>query len=108
MNDLRVMRERQLVASAVLDSVVDRDTFASAALVAQTTTVATYPTTAAVFYACNPVQITGSEAEGATPNLQTDTSTVLYALNLGGQIPPIGTFLVMHAAGGRWSFRYDG
>ena len=63
-----------------------------------TTTVTTYPTSAAEFYACNPELLTGSETEGATPTFTADTATVVYALNLGTAIPPNGTKLVIHAS----------
>jgi hypothetical protein len=108
MNDLRVMRERQLDMSAALDATGDLDTYAQPALVIQTTTVSTYPAAAAEYYACNPVQLSGPETEGATPTFTVDTSTTLFALNLGTQIPPNGTYLVIHGGSGRWSFRYDG
>ncbi len=108
MSDLRVMRERQIAASSALDRSGDLAPYASAALIVVTTTVTTYPTSAAEFYACNPRQITGSVAEGASPVYTTDTSTVVYALNVGTQIPPSGTELVVHSVGGRWCFRYDG
>ena len=73
-----------------------------------TTTIASYPTSAGAFYACNPQQVTGTVAEGASPTYLTDTSTIVYALNVGTQIPPDGTELVIHSVGGRWVFRYDG
>jgi hypothetical protein len=107
MSDLRVMRERQIATAAALDRPAGGGRDGSQALCVVTTLVATYPTTAAVFYACNPVIVTGSEAEGATPSFSAD-STVIYALNLGTMIPPLGTYLVAHEAGGRWTFRYDG
>lgn len=77
-------------------------------MIVTTTTVSSYPTSAGVFYGCNPDVITGSESEGATPTFTADTATVVYAVNLGTSIPPNGTKLVVHAAGGRWCFRYDG
>jgi hypothetical protein len=73
-----------------------------------TTTVSSYPASAAEFYACNPELLTGSETEGAVPAFTADSATVIYAINLGTAIPPNGTKLVVHAAGGRWCFRYDG
>ena len=73
-----------------------------------TTTLTTYPTTAGVYYACNPELLSGAETEGATPTFTADTGTVVYVLNLGTQIPPNGTKLIIHSTGGRWVFRYDG
>jgi hypothetical protein len=108
MNDLRVLRDRQTAASAALDRSVGTDPYASAALCVITTTVTTYPTSAAEFYACFPELLTGSETEGAVPTFTPDTATTLYALNVGTAIPPSGTKLVIHGVGGRWVFRYDG
>jgi hypothetical protein len=109
MNDLRILRDRQTAASNSLDrSEAAADPYGSAAMCVITTTVTTYPTVAAEFYACNPNLLTGSEAEGATPTFTADTNTIVYALNLGTAVPPNGTNLVVHAAGGRWCFRYDG
>jgi hypothetical protein len=109
MNDLRILRDRQAAAENALDrSAAAGDQFGSAAMCAITTTVATYPTTAAAFYACNPELLTGAETEGAAATFTADTATVVYALNLGTAIPPSGTKIVAHSAGGRWTFRYDG
>jgi hypothetical protein len=107
MSDLRVMRERQLAASSALDRSGDVAPYGSAALCVVTKTVTTYPTSAAEFFACTPQQIVGSVAEGASPTFIPNSSTV-YALNVGTQIPPSGTNIVIHSVGGRWVFRYDG
>ena len=37
-----------------------------------------------------------------------DTTQVVFALNVGTVIPPVGTRIVANAIGGRWVFRYDG
>jgi hypothetical protein len=109
MNDLRILRDRQAAASGALDrQAAAAEPYGSAAMCVITTTVTTYPTSAAEFYACNPELLTGSEDEGATPTFTADTATIVYALNLGTAIPPNGTKLVIHSAGGRWVFRYDG
>jgi hypothetical protein len=108
-NDLRILRERQLVASDALDRAgASQDPYGSAAMCAITTTASSYPTAAGAFYACNPELLTGSVAEGATPTFTADTSTIEYAFNLGTAIPPVGTILVIHSVGGRWCFRFDG
>jgi hypothetical protein len=109
MNDLRILRDRQTAASTALDRLAtDLSAHGSAAMCVITTTITTYPTAAVRFYACHPEIITGSELEGATPSFSADTATVVYALNIGTAIPANGTILVVHAAGGRWCFRYDG
>lgn len=105
---LRTLRDRQEAANGDLDNSGDGQPDCAAAEFVLTTTVTTYPTTAAAFYACNPCQLNGLEAEGGTATPVPDTTTVFYALNQGTQIPPNGTSLVMHGVGGRWVFRYDG
>jgi hypothetical protein len=73
-----------------------------------TTTVTTYPVAASAYYACNPELLTGPETEGAAATFTADTATIMYAFNVGTAIPPNGTKLVIHGAGGRFCFRYDG
>ena len=107
MSDLRVMRERQQQASAALDRSAGQDPYGSAAMCVITTTVTTYPTVAAEFYACHPELLTGAETEGAAAVFTADGATVIYAVNLGTAVPPSGTKICIHAAGGRWVFRYD-
>jgi hypothetical protein len=107
MNDLRVLRDRQLDGRETFDSSLGGDQFpGSSAMLAQTTTVTSYPTTAAAFYAVIFCDIDGSESEGAAATYVARTTSVAYAFNLGTEIPPSGTMVVCHAVGGRWCFRY--
>src|SRR5262245_45344196 len=109
MNDLRILRDRQAAQQCALNRFESTaDLYGSAAICVVTATVTTYPTVAARFYACNPELLIGSEAEGASPTFTADSSTVIYALNVGTAIPPNGTKLVIHSVSGRWTFRYDG
>jgi hypothetical protein len=106
--DIRVERERQKALSDVLNRIAPFTADGSSALLVTTTTVTTYPSTASSFYASNPTEIDGSEVEGAAASYTADTTQVVYALNVGTQVPPAGTRVVAHAVGGRWAFRYDG
>ena len=108
MNDLRVIRDRPKALQMTIDRTQGLATVGAAAVLAQTTTVSTYPTTASAFYACVPADIDGNESEGASATYVQEGSTVFYAWNAGTQIPPTGTTIVCHAVGGRWVFRYDG
>src|SRR5262249_10561108 len=109
MNDLRVIRDRQWSGQEALDSSLGGvEARGSSAMLAQTTTVEAYPTTAAAFYAVVPCDIDGGEGEGAAATYVPRTGSVAYALNLGSSIPPQGPVIVCHSAGGRWCFRYDG
>ncbi len=107
MNDLPVIRDRQQAAKRGLDRELGRAPEGSAALLAQTTTVSIYPTTASAFFACIPMDIDGGETEGASATYVQESSNIFYAWNAGTQVPPVGTAIVCHAVGGRWVFRYD-
>jgi hypothetical protein len=106
--DSRIERERQKALSGVLDRVALAVADGSAALLVTTTKLTTYPTTAGAFYASNPTEIDGNEVEGGTASYSADATQVVYVLNVGTQIPAVGTRVVAHAVGGRWVFRYDG
>jgi len=106
-NDLRIQRNRATAQDEVLDRLDDAARHGAAAIVAATTTVTTYPTSAGVFYAANTIEIDGAETEGTAASY-TAQSGIVYILNVGSQIPPLGTRVVAHAVGGRWVFRYDG
>ena len=70
----------------------------------------TYPSTSsAVFFLGTPQQITGAEIEGAAGTATSATpSASFYALNLGTEIPPVGTQVITTFVDSRWVFRYDG
>jgi hypothetical protein len=72
----------------------------------QTTTVTTYPTAAARFYAVTPLDAAGDQTEGSTGSFAAGPGT-FYALNLGTAIPPSGTQLLVTWVAHRWVFRYD-
>ena len=78
----------------------------SPALLARTTTIQSYPTAAQSFFACQPVTVLGTEAEGNAGVVYPGTST-FFALNIGSTIPPAGTQVVATFVGSRWVFRYD-
>lgn len=71
----------------------------------KTTTITTYPTTAARFYGVIPQDVTGTDTEGSTGTLTALTGTIL-ALNLGGAIPPSGTAVICFRVDHRWCFVY--
>ncbi len=109
MNDLRILRDRQWAGRDYLDNEMGGEgVTGSAAMLAQTTTMKTYPTSASAFYAIVPCDVDGSETEGAAAAYVPRTGSVSFAINLGTQIPPVGTTVVCHGVGGRWCFRYDG
>jgi hypothetical protein len=79
----------------------------AAAVLAQTVTVDTYPTSAGAFYGCNPMGIDGDESEGTAASYTIESDNVFYAWNSGTTVPPEGTLIICHAVGGRWVFRFD-
>jgi hypothetical protein len=76
-------------------------------LVAQTKTLAFYPTSAQQFYACSPLTVLGNEVEGGTGILTNDGATI-FALNLGSAVPPSGSNVIATFVDNRWVFRFDG
>jgi hypothetical protein len=78
----------------------------SRSVVATTTTVTTYPTAAARFYAVTPQAVLGAETEGGSGSVSALSGT-FYALNLGGTVPPNGTQVLCTFVEYRWVFRYD-
>ena len=107
-DDLRVIRDRPMAVEKTTDRIQGLAAAGTAAILAQTTTVSTYPTTASAFYASVPADLDGNESEGASATYVQEDSAVFYAWNAGTEIPPVGTTIVCHAVGGRWVFRYDG
>lgn len=111
MSATRVLRERTAFLSDALDRSGDSRPNCNAAFVGITAAIATYPTVAAGFYGVIPQRITGAENEGAsgtfTSELAGGAPTPL-ALNVGTQVPPAGTKVIVEAVGGRLVFRYDG
>jgi hypothetical protein len=73
-----------------------------------TTTVASYPTTAASYYGCIPQAVSGTESEGNTATYVAESSSVIYVYNTGGAVPTPNTLVLAHLVGGRWVMRYDG
>jgi hypothetical protein len=94
---------------ALADDVRRRDsdpTLGLPNLLAQTTTLKAYPTTAQCYYACEPLTVLGAEVEGGAGTTSASPST-FFALNIGSTIPPSGTQVVTTFVGNRWVFRYD-
>ncbi len=97
---------------ALTDEVKRRDsdpTLGLISLLASTTTLSKYPTTASSYYACQPLTLLGTEVEGG-PGVVSSTSTTsatFFALNIGSTVPPSGTQIVVTRVDNRWVFRYD-
>jgi hypothetical protein len=105
---MRIERLRHQDLSDLVDRAAHGAPEGSLALLLTTTVANAYPTVSGAFYAGNPTYVNGTEAEGGVASYSPDMSQVIYAYNVGTQIPPEGTRVIAHAVGGRWVFRYDG
>lgn len=103
-----LLRRRQDELATEADTRRGRAVTCAAALVVQTFAQTTYPTAAGRYFACHPVVVTGTEAEGSTVMTAAATDVILYVANLGSAIPPSGTKLLATLAGGRWEMAYYG
>lgn len=102
------LRLRQRAADAIASQNPGTVTRGAPCMVAATKTLTTYPTTAATYYACDVVAVTGAETEGGAGILTVVSPTTFFALNIGTAIPPTGTKIIVTFVDYRWSFRYDG
>lgn len=78
------------------------------AQVVETFTEGTYPTAAGSYFACHPVTVGGTEAEGEAVTTTVDEDRTLYVANIGSAVPPEGTDLLATLVDGRWEMRHDG
>ncbi|WP_165068382.1 hypothetical protein [Paludisphaera rhizosphaerae] len=108
MSESRILRDRQEEAEAAFRRLAASGDDGSTAMLVQTKAVATYPTSASAFFACSPLRVDGPEVEGSSASFSADASRTVFAFNLGAKTPPVGTKLLVHSCGGRWTFRYDG
>jgi hypothetical protein len=106
-DDAKRLRVRESELRESLVSTAREPTAGAPTLVAKTTKITTYPTSAASFFGCTPQTVLGTETEGASGTLTAGTQTFL-ALNLGTVAPPVGTAVIVTFVANRWVFRYDG
>jgi hypothetical protein len=78
----------------------------SMAFLLKTATRAAYPTAAGRFYWCEICKVSAAPTEGAA-GTAAGTGQFVYAYNLGGAIPPVGTLVVGTQAGPNYAFRFD-
>jgi hypothetical protein len=101
------LRARGAALKEEADRLLSDQAWASPTLLARTTSLGSYPATAACYYACNPVSVLGTEVVGGSGMLAIEPGT-FFALNLGSTVPPTGTDILVTFVGNRWAFRYDG
>ncbi len=106
-DDALLLRLQDTTLTDSLSQVEQNPAFGMPSLIAQTSVISHYPTSAQVFYACLPLTVLGSEVEGGSAVFSAG-SAKFFALNLGVAIPPVGTRMVTTFVESRWVFRYDG
>jgi hypothetical protein len=100
--ELRILRDRLASFEDDLDREADRpESFASARLLARVYDGGAMPSVPERVYFTHPVTVTGSEVEGGTGTLTTDTSVTVPVIVLGG-VPAVDDYLTAYAVGGRW------
>jgi hypothetical protein len=95
--------------SALADVVVRQDSdppVGAPSVLARTTVLSAYPTTAGCYFACLPLTLLGAEVEGGAGVVSPGDST-FFALNLGTTVPQPGTLILATFVGNRWVFRHD-
>jgi hypothetical protein len=101
-SETTTLRRRHDELDAAADARRGATVNCSPSMVVITYTKGTYPTAAKSYYACHPVKVSGTEAEGQTVTTTTDTGQTLYVANVGSTVPPTGTIVLATLVGGRW------
>ena len=100
--ELRLLRERLDALGRDVDVGTSLPgTFKSARQLVQIYDGGSMPGTANAFYLANPLDITGTEAEGDAGVQNADTDTTIAVLVLG-RPPAAGDILTAYSVGGRW------
>lgn len=102
-DEARTLRAQLDVLSAALDRLDRPDSLTSAAVLAQTVAVSSYPTgSGPKVIGVKAVTLTVAETEGATPTL-TQVGSTFFAVAVGtGTIPAVGSTVLLEQLAGRW------
>jgi hypothetical protein len=106
MSESRIMRSRQADLEQYNDRLAPNSIDCDVSVLGTTAEKEAYPTVAAAVYFIETANLDGSDAEGSTASVVADGGS-LFALNLGSQVPPVGTNVIVTSVGGRWCFRFD-
>jgi len=98
-------RERILDLMDVVGQGADVSSQGRGTFVGVTTSGGAYPTVAQACYLVLGAEIGGGQAEGDVPTINAAYSAS-PCINLGSKIPPVGTPVLVKAAGGRLVFRH--
>lgn len=105
-HDSRISRIRHQDLASAVDNLPDY-VLGTVSFLGTLSTTDTYPTIANAYYQIQGTEVNGPEGESDVPSY-VGTGDLVLALNLGNQIPPLGTVVIVSGVGGRWVFRYDG
>jgi hypothetical protein len=95
-DESRDIRNRLAALESYLSTLEGSRPIGSICGVGKTTTIASYPSSASpIVYALIPQNVVGAEIEGSTPTISDGTGH-LFAVNLGPDIPPAGTWVIYH------------
>lgn len=104
-DEARTLRAQVAGLEAALDRLARDDSPTSAAVLAQTVTVSSYPTgSGPKVIGVKAVTLSVAETEGATPTIAT-TGSAFYCLVLSTTLPAVGTNLLLEQVAGRWVAR---
>lgn len=78
-----------------------------ASMLCVTTSLGSYPTMSPAAFAVVPEECDAEDDEGAAATYTDNTDSTFFAINLGTNVPPQGSRIIVHAVGGRWLFRWS-
>ena len=106
-DDLRTLRSREADLSARVDSLRPINVVGQTSFLGVTVSGGSYPTSASRVYLMTPQQTSTNDTEGATPSFSSAGYSSVPAINLGPNVPGVGTgpHLVRLGPDGRWYFR---
>lgn len=109
-SESRTARARLAKSAAFADRSETTPADDGISFVGLTTTTGSYPTDPSAVYMVIPQEIDCGDDEGDSASFSNDSpgGTPVPAINVGTAVPPQGTLVLCHCAGGRTCFRYDG
>ena len=103
---MRIERERNAQLAQEMDRIGISEPEGGVSLLLQTFAESSYPTDAGAFYACHVVGVDGDPDEGAAADF-TAGDDVVYAYNLGSEVPPENSRLLAHLSSSVFFFTWN-
>lgn len=105
--DAEILRYDRQADNDAVSGRLDDAGLGRSAILARTISDGSYPATAKVFYACEILGVLGTEEEGEPGVVAAVSGSKVFARNLGGSVPPVGTEILIERIPYRWVFQYD-